>query len=115
MDEELEDNSIRDIEQSEEHEKKLSKCDENTTVQKHSVLDEVKKVEPGSSSIYLWLMFYYGLGNILPNNAILSDMDYFIKKVSIANYDVFIYQIYDYDLPVSNRCQIIIQSLYSTW
>jgi hypothetical protein len=30
-------------------------------------------------------MFFYGVGNLLPNMAILTDMDYFIQKYDVFN------------------------------
>ncbi|CDW90668.1 equilibrative nucleoside transporter [Stylonychia lemnae] len=55
--------------------------------QRYSHLDD-----PGRSKLYLWLMFFYGVGNLLPNMAILTDMDYFIHKYSsIGKHPEFVY------------------------
>eukprot|EP00347_Sterkiella_histriomuscorum_P002713 403367094 len=52
----------------------------------------IKSDFPGSSKLFLWLMFFYGLGNLLPNMAILTDMDYFIHKYSeIGKHPEFVY------------------------
>ena len=46
----------------------------------HDLLMAKHRVSEGN--IYKWAFVFFGLSALLPNAAVLTDMDYFIKEVS---------------------------------
>jgi hypothetical protein len=44
--------------------------------------EQGRKKKRSSVGLYSWALLFFGLSSLLPNAAILSDMDYFMSKVS---------------------------------
>lgn len=43
----------------------------------------IKDTKQVGKALYMWAVLFFGLSSILPNAAVLTDMDYFIDRVSI--------------------------------
>ena len=51
----------------------------------HDLLMAKHRVSEGN--IYKWAFVFFGLSALLPNAAVLTDMDYFIKEVSSSSFN----------------------------
>ena len=55
------------------------------TTMTHDLLMAKHRVSEGN--IYKWAFVFFGLSALLPNAAVLTDMDYFIKEVSSSSFN----------------------------